>query len=751
MGAVIEMLNLLRPPNPAHRAPYLRKLALVGTSLLTASILATLTLSVAPALAVVTKVEGRSYGVTPRSTEISELPTAFANPEGHVVVQSSNVYAIYWDPSGYIYHNDWQHVINGFLHNLGNEHGSLSNVFAVDSQYTDKANHPTAYNVTFRGAYTDTDPYPTPAGCEDPTPLEGPDAVTCVTDAQVQQELKSFIGDHKLQTGMNAIFYMLTPPGVTVCLDGGGAKGSCSDYENGSSKSYEDSFCSYHAYINPTNAPEGDSSTILYSVVPWVAGGLGDYHLLKNDRTSAYACQDGGFDPSSKPAEKKEQAKEKTSTEEEAIKKMDKEEKEKQEEKERLEGPHQQEPNQIGLGPDGSYDTGLADIIINQIAVEQQNTSTNPLLDAWQDQTTGDELMDGCRNVFDAVEGGSVGAGEDTKAGTLFNQSIGGGNYYLNDTFNMAAFNLGYPGVPCIKGLDLVPQFTAPSQVNIDELVGFDGMESDITLDAGTAFSPSGEPRPSYATYTWEFGDKSEPVTGFAPGAPTLDSPEVSPCAGTWEEPCAASVYHSYKYGGIYNVTLTVTDVGGDVAHVTEPITVVGPPEPSSSNPSGGAPSAGPSGGASPATTTSPSSVTVSPVAPISAPIPAPVLGASVPSKSLKKALSSGLPVHYTANEQVAGSIQVLLEGTLAKRLGIKGPAATGLPQGTASSIVVGTAVLVTTKAGQGTIRIKFSSRTAARLKHIHKLKVTLRLIARNASRQSPQTTTMLSTVVLNP
>ncbi len=130
---------------------------------------------------------------------------------------------------------------------------------------------------------------------------------------------------------------------------------------------------------------------------------------------------------------------------------------------------------------------------------------------------------------------------------------------------------------------------------------------------------------------------------------------------------------------------------------------------------------------------------------------PPPVLGASVTSKSLKKALSSGLPVRYTTNEQVAGNIEVLLESGIAKRLGIKGATATGLPAGTPKSIVVGTAVLVTTKAGQGTIRVKFTSRAAARLKHVRKLKVTLRLFARNASRQAPQTTTMLSTVVLNP
>ncbi len=69
--------------------------------------------------------------------------------------------------------------------------------------------------------------------------------------------------------------------------------------------------------------------------------------------------------------------------------------------------------------------------------------------------------------------------------------------------------------------------------------------------------------------------------SAIAPGAPLVNSPGVSPCgAAQWEAPCAASAYHSYKYGGTYEVTLTVTDVGGNTASVKEPITVVGPPEP---------------------------------------------------------------------------------------------------------------------------------------------------------------------------
>jgi hypothetical protein len=782
----------------------LRAVVSIAVLALAASLTLALLFAAPPAGAFVTTVEGTNVGLQPRSTtlfdgnlrfdpnvepEVMPSPEQFANESGHTIVNASKVYVIYWDPTDH-YHGDWQHVIDGFLQSMSAASGTLDNVFAVDAQYTDKANKHALYKSIFDGAYTDTDPYPT-SGCVDPHPLDPRDLIgpekgknargereyepICLTDAQMRKELEAFISQHSLQKGMETIFYLLTPPAVTVCLDGGGNSGHCSDFlgtvaeaevnekikreaeekeetytEPASFKSYKNSFCSYHSALDASNS-EGGENTILYGVVPWTAGGLGDRQLLPGDEVTAYDCQDGGYDPSSKPIEKHEKKKEKTTKEIEEDSHKTLEQRHEIEEAEKLEGPHPEEPNQVKCSsPDGGCDTGLADLIVNQIAVEQQNIVTDPLLNAWQDPK-GNEATDECRDFFAPVLGGNVGAQEEADAGTLFNQALVGNDYYLNDAFNLAALKLPYPAVPCLPGVTLLPQFTTPSMANANEIVGFDGMESDISLGADTVFSPSGEPHIGYATYTWNFGDGSPSVVGYAPGAPLANSPEVSPCgAAQWEAPCAASAYHSYKYGGTYEVTLTVTDVGEDTASVKQPMTILGPPPPSpeptptptptpSNTTPGGSGNSGTPGGAG--TTPTPSTAGGTP----------PVLGASVTSKSLKKALSGGLPVRYTTNEQVAGSIEVLLESSTAKRLGIKGAPATGLPAGTPSSIVIGTAVLVTTKAGQGTIRVKFSSRAAARLKHVHKLKVTLRLFARNASRQSPQTTTMLSTVVLNP
>jgi PKD domain len=665
----------------------------------------------------------------------------FENPNGspvlHGTIASGGIetYAIYWDPTDH-YHGDWQHLINTFLHDVGAEGGAFSNVFSVGTQYSDKTNTPAASHTTFRGSYTDTNAYPT-AGCTDPQPLEPGDAITCITDKQLRTELSSFVAAHGLQTGMGSIFYLLTPPGVTVCVDEGGSASHCS-----SNTANANSFCSYHSVINPDAAINGDASTILYADIPWVAGGLGDYHLHPGSRnTESYACQDGGFDPSTRPvAELKEKVKEKNEAEKEAFTKMDAEEKSVAVEAETREGPHAQQPNQHGVGPDGTPDTGLPDVLINQIAEEQQNTVTDPLLNAWQGQDAAhDEVTDECRNFFDVAGlGGASGANEETDAGTLSNQGLAGHAYYLNTTFNLAALKLPFPAVPCLDGINLRPEFTAPSPVNVNEIVGFDGMESDISLNASDLFGPGGTVTNTYAKYTWDFGDETAPVTGFAPGAPACTTP--------WLSPCAASVFHSYQYGGEYHVRLTVTDVGGNTFSETHAVVVNGPAKPA---PPGPPPPAAATATGSGSSAASPGGTSgTSTVAGSGTPTAPPVATAAVASTSLKTVLKTGLAVRYSVNEQVTGHFEVLLASSIARRIGLHGSQASGLPKGTAPQIVIAKAILVTTKGGRSSIKILFGKKTAKLLKRLPTVSLMVRLVVRNGSALSP-TSTVVSVVTL--
>jgi len=682
------------------------------------------------------------YGVQPRNAAsridgLGSSASSFANAAGHPVLHSANTYAIYWDPYD-LYGGDWQRLIDGFLANVGESPGQIGNVFAVDEQYTDASGKPATDTFNFRGAYTDTEPYP-PEACTDPEPLEL-GAVTCLTDAQVRAQLTQFISQQGLPKGTGTIFYLLTPPGVTVCLDSGGPSGHCSDHtgpigEEASTEteSYKHSFCSYHSDIGGTNPVEGAGDTIVYATIPWSAGGLGADDLYP--RRPAYDCQDGGFNPSSNPPEEKEAPKELTKAEETQFTEMNKKEKAQSEELRALEGPHEEEPNQLsGVDADGDYDTGLADLIINQVAVEQLNIVTNPLLDAWQD-SAHNEATDECRNFFlDANLGGSVTPQEKSFAGTLSNQSINGTAYYLNMAFNLAWYRLAYPGVPCEPGALLTPQFTVPATVNAGEVVGFNGMESTISLNSTglTLAAPS-----RYATYTWNYGDadggdQTPVVSGYAPGSAPCEKPWLSAEPPSSSRPpgvwigCAASVYHSYKYGGTYNATLTVTDVGGNTAAVTHEITVNGP----------GPPPPAPS--STPATPGAPAKVA-----------PTPTATATILSRVLPRATSGGLLVSYSVSEQVAGYFQVLLASAIAKRLGIGGAPATGLPEGAASERVIASAVLVTTKGGHNVVRILFSKHTAERLNKLGRVALTLRMVAHNATSAKPVSVTVMRTVTL--
>jgi len=662
-------------------------------------------------------VGGQQYGVEPHATVLERAtyfdPFTLLQYGGGPIMGTTATYAIYWDPATLRpgdpgapgkYQGDWQQLIDQYLHDVGANSGGLGNVLALTPQYPQANGTRPAYNSVFRGSAVDRNVYPAD-GCTDPDPALN-QSFACLTDHQLREELKTFVAANKLPVGMGTIFYLLTPPGVTVCTDeGGAATGHCSDstkerpfveeaaspsaQEIGEEESYKRSFCSYHDFTQ--NAA---SETILYAVVPWTAGTIGS--ALQPANRNGSDCQDGSG----------------------VI----------------------QEPNQDGLSPEGTYDHALPDILINELAAEQIDTATDPLLNGWNEPLSGNEVSDQCHLWFEAppVVQGSGSPDEHTGAGHFSNQTINGHAYYLNTEYNQAADYYEYPGLRCELHDNLVPSFTAPNPVNAGDVVAFDGAESDITLEQSADPTPGSQPQ-YRATFSWNFGD----------GSPVVSGPGFSGPTGS--TPLYASVFHSYTYGGTYQVSLTVTDVSATAATYSQQITVNGPPPPSSGGGGGGGSPGGPSTTntttGAPAASSGGSSTGGSGTPGI--PIPSPVVRAAASSRSLSQALHSGLLVNYSVNEQVAGNFQVLLNAQSAHRLGIQGRPAMGLPPGSAQSLVIGQAILVTTKGGQSSVRIKFSKRTAARLSHVHKLTLTLRLIVRNAS-QNPQSTTVLSTFVLH-
>lgn len=715
--------------------------------------------------ALVTKTEaGASVGIFPREAHyyrggpvllkglnngevaIDKAAASFTS-NGSPVLHSANTYAIYWDPQAY-YHGYWEESIDGFMAKMGEMSGSLSTVFANDPQYSDSTNTPATGGSVFHGSYTDFNPYPA-AGCEDPKPfITGAPEVkkgepVCLTDAQVRAQLTEFIAQHSLPKGMGTVYYLLTPPGVSVCLDTGGvAAGHCSEFggtyeeveeEEGNRQkdeeeklpfvpsenfeSYERSFCSYHGAIG-----EG-SEGVIYAMIPWTAGGAGDGDLVGPDRESDFACQDGGFEPFKKPTgepQEKERKKPKTPLEEEEFAKKNGKEKREAEEAEELGllKPHLQEPNQLQevIDIDGDHDLGLSDVITNLIAQQQQDIVTDPLLNAWQD-SSGKEVADECRNNFEPKPFGSANAVPTTQAGTLYNQTYGGKNYYIQDGFNMAGMRLPYPSVICDQGVANLPVFTAPNTVNSGELVGFNGMESTLYLNSTLVFPAK---TLTYPTYTWNFGDGSPEVSGFAPPSPSENSPSNTPCAAPWLSPCAASAFHAYQYGGTYQVTLTVKDVGGHVSSVTHLLTVVGPLPPAAAGSGSGSVAGG-------------SGVGGSGSKPGSGAHHAPVATAAILSHSLRRALRSGILIRFIVNEALAGHVEVMIAASIAKRMHVTGAKAVGLPAGTPPQTIVAKSVLIAARGGSGTLTLHVGTKTAQRLHKLHSASFLMRLIVHNA------------------
>jgi hypothetical protein len=623
--------------------------------------------------AIVTSVNGRQYGVEP---ETAEGPIGAATPlsyESGPVVHSNAPYAIYWDPKSGAYSGEWQRLISGFLEAAGAESGSLRNVFAVATQYRDSTGANVAYDSTFRGAYTDVDPYPKSANCSEAEP--------CLTDAQIRTELSNYISTNELPSGLNPasgrtpIYFLFTPPGTTVCLEGSGENGHCSIPTSAQP------LCSYHSFIPPGGQL---AATVLYAVQPWTAGAVGTVGVAQVSGTD---CQDASGTL--------------------------------------------QEPNQIGLGPDGEYNAGLADLIINEVADETIATTTDPLLTGWRNAgAEGEEVPDKCRNDFlggllTKLPGSQTE--EHTGAGRAFNQAINGRQYYINDEFDQAAFYAPYPGVRCINQVNFAPEFTVQNTVHSGDQLTFNSTQSVVDL--------------GIAKYHWNFGDGTSadvdcegrtPTNGVAPQDCNASSGAGSPNP-------VASVVHHYTYGGGYNVTLTLTDDGGNTASVAHEVTVSGPAPPSAST-SGSTTSAQSSGGSSsPAATTTTTAL---------APHPAPVATQAVVSHNLSSVLKNGLVIRYSVSEQVAGRFEVLLASSIARKLGIHGAPASGLAKGTPPQTIIAKAILVTTKGGHNTYKLKLSKTTAARLRKRRKVSLMIRMVVHNAA--SPAVTTVLNTVNLS-
>ncbi|HSS82044.1 MAG TPA: PKD domain-containing protein [Gaiellaceae bacterium] len=200
----------------------------------------------------------------------SPFDLAFNNMDynGGPVMPSNTNYMLMWSPGGLgAYPGGFVSGIAQYFRDLAHDSGGNQNVDSVGPQYNDLTGAVASYDVTFGGVLVDTHPYPA-SQC----PVNG--AVTnCLTDAQVQQEIASFVTAHHLPTDLSHEYFLLTPPHVESCFGNDPATGydGCSvgidpfDYA---------AYCAYHG--NTTT-----STMVFYANMPFNAD-------------SPY-CQDGNY------------------------------------------------------------------------------------------------------------------------------------------------------------------------------------------------------------------------------------------------------------------------------------------------------------------------------------------------------------------------------------------------------------------------------------------------------------------------
>jgi hypothetical protein len=105
-----------------------RRMALALVS--TATMLVALLLGAVPAGALITETPVTHFDFGLQQRTVPTIERAPLQYHGGQVLHSSDSYAIYWDPTG-IYRGDWQRLIDKYFQSVGNESGSLGDVFSV--------------------------------------------------------------------------------------------------------------------------------------------------------------------------------------------------------------------------------------------------------------------------------------------------------------------------------------------------------------------------------------------------------------------------------------------------------------------------------------------------------------------------------------------------------------------------------------------------------------------------------------------
>jgi hypothetical protein len=172
---------------------------------------------------------------------------------GGPVMTTNTVYAIYWAPSddsGVTFSDtNYQTIVNQFLDDVATAQDATGNVYGIDTQYYNASGTHIANESKFGGGYLDSTPAGSYTSCSDTyTPGK------CVTDSQIQAEVKAFMSAHGISASPTTLFAVFTAPGI----------GSC----DSSSSCAFSQYCAYHGDFS------SGGQTVYYANMPYVGTDL---------------------------------------------------------------------------------------------------------------------------------------------------------------------------------------------------------------------------------------------------------------------------------------------------------------------------------------------------------------------------------------------------------------------------------------------------------------------------------------------
>jgi PKD repeat protein len=230
-----------------------------GAILVAIWIVALLAFAANGAQAHLVRVQGRAYGelLAPqrRSSDTAVATQASATYGGGPLMLSSTLYLIFWGPPG-SFPASYTAPLIQYAKDLQADSARTTDAFSVAELYADSTGTHITGDVTFGGSAFDTTPFPAPDSAN------GCSSSNCLTDPQIQSEIRSQIFAHGWPSGgahaLDTQYLLYTPQGEAVCL----RAGSCT------AVSLAGGMCAYHGSIAASGPRFEEFAT--YSVLPTV-------------------------------------------------------------------------------------------------------------------------------------------------------------------------------------------------------------------------------------------------------------------------------------------------------------------------------------------------------------------------------------------------------------------------------------------------------------------------------------------------